>query len=100
MSRFGNSDWGYDGSAAIGFGKGVFGKGEFGFGADMVCWTSGSLDKGQYKFGVKIIDNCGNEDEGQSETELVTVIPEPEPCEQLSIASFDKEANKLVLNIS
>jgi len=99
MSRFGRSDLGYDGSAATGFGRGSFGNGEFGFDADMVCWTSGALEKGRYKFAVKVTDAYGNKDEGENETEFVTVVPEPVPCEQVDVASFDKETNELILSI-
>ena len=100
MSQFGRSDWGYDGSAATGFGKGSFGKGEFGFCGDMICWNSESLQKGAYKFAAKIVDSFGNEDEGESETEFLTVIPAAVPCEEVNVVSFDKETNELVLNIS
>jgi hypothetical protein len=100
LSRFGRSDFGFDASAAIGFGKGTFGLGEFGFDADVIDWTSEQLQAGLYKFGVKIVDSQGNQDEGQSETEPITVIPGSKPVEEMRLASFDKQVNELVFSIS
>ncbi|MBW8000650.1 MAG: hypothetical protein FVQ80_01335 [Planctomycetes bacterium] len=97
MSCFGGSDFGYDGAAAVGLGKGSFGYGQFGFDADSFDWISSQLGKGVYKFGVKIIDEIGNED--VVETEDITVIPAAIPAEHLSVASFDKVTNQLVLKI-
>jgi len=98
MSRFGSSDFGYDGAAAVGFGKGVFGRGLFGFDAEVFEWVSPSLRTGVYKFGVKVSDEAGNESSG-SETAQIAVIPAVRPAEKLSVSSFDKQTNELVLKI-
>ncbi len=99
MSRFGVSDFGYDSSAAVGFGKGVFGRGEFGLDADTIEWLSPSLQAGVYKFTVKVTDRAGNQSSG-SETGSVTVVPAARPAERVSISSFDKQTNQLVLSVS
>jgi hypothetical protein len=99
MSRFGASDFGYDSAAAVGFGKGSFGEGWFGLDADTFEWVSRALQAGVYKFGVKITDEAGNESSG-SETGQITVTPAARPAEQVSISSFDKQMNQLVLSIS
>jgi hypothetical protein len=99
MSRFGRSDFGYDSAGAIGFGKGSFGHGQFGLDADTIEWTSPPLTAGIYKFGVKITDGAGNESSA-SETESVAVIPAAKPAEQVSICSFNKQTNELVLSVS
>ena len=99
MSRFGASDFGYDSAAAVGFGKGSFGHGQFGLDADMFEWTSPPLCAGVYKFAVKVTDEAGNESSG-SETGQVTVTPAPRPAERISISSFDKQTNQLVLKVS
>ncbi|MHC4602098.1 MAG: hypothetical protein ACYS6W_02070 [Planctomycetota bacterium] len=99
MSRFGASDFGYDSAAAIGFGKGSFGHGQFGQGADTFEWTGPPLCVGIYKFAVKVTDEAGNESSG-SETDQVMVTPAPRPAEQISISSFDKQTNQLVLSVS
>jgi len=99
MSRFGASDFGYDSAAAVGFGKGGFGHGQFGLDADTFEWTSPPLCAGVYKFAVKVTDEAGNESSG-SETGQVTVTPAPRPAERISISSFDKQTNQLVLSIS
>lgn len=99
MSRFGAGDFGYDSAAAVGFGKGCFGRGQFGLDADTIEWTSPPLMAGVYKFGIKITDGAGNKSSA-SETEPVTVIPAARPAEQVSISSFDKQTNELVLNIA
>ncbi|MBN1805315.1 MAG: hypothetical protein JW837_08700 [Sedimentisphaerales bacterium] len=99
MSRFGSGDFGYDSAGAVGFAKGSFGHGHFGLNADTIEWVSPPLKLGAYKFGIKIIDGAGNKSPA-GETEPVTVIPAARPAEQLSISSFDKQTNELVLNIS
>jgi len=98
MSRFGFSDFGWDSAAAVGFGKGSFGYGQFGLDADTIEWTSPSLPNGAYKFGIKVTDVSGRQSTG-SETGPVTVTPAARPAEGLSISSFDKQTNQLVLNI-
>lgn len=99
MSRFGKSDFGYDSAAAVGFGKGSFGDGQFGLDADIIDWLSPPLYAGVYKFAVKITDVLGNES-NVIETGQVTVIPAARPAEQVSISSFDKQTNQLVLSVS
>jgi len=98
MSRFGVSDFGLDCAAAVGFGKGSFGNGQFGLDADTFEWVSEPMQAGVYKFGVKITDEAGNESK-VSESEPVTVTPAARPAEQVSICSFDKQTNLLVLKI-
>jgi len=99
MSRLGAGDFGFDSAAAVGFGKGSFGQGQFGLDADAIEWTSPLLMAGVYKFGVKITDGAGNKSSA-SETEPITVIPAARPAEKVSISSFDKQTNELVLNIA
>lgn len=98
MSRFGCGDFGYDSAAAVGFGKGSFGAGEFGLDADTIDWVSPVLSAGTYKFGVKIVDEFGRASIA-SETEAITVTPAARPAERLSVASFDKQKNQLVLKV-
>jgi hypothetical protein len=98
MSKFGISDFGYDSAAAAGFGKGSFGNGQFGLDADTIEWVSPVLAAGVYKFAVKVLDERGNASSG-SETEPITVTPAARPAEKLSISSFDKQTNQLVLEI-
>ncbi|MGA1980347.1 MAG: hypothetical protein ABSG99_07300 [Sedimentisphaerales bacterium] len=99
MSRFGVSDFGYDSAAAVGFGKGSFGNGQFGLDADTFEWVSAPMQAGVYKFALKITDEAGNES-SISETIQVTVTPAARPSERVSISSFDKQTNQLVLSIS
>lgn len=98
MSCFGKSDFGYDGAAAIGFGKGGFGYGSFGFDADIIEWISKPLATGIYKFAAKVIDDSGRES-AASETGEVVVISDAKPVEEISVDSFDKNTNELVLSI-
>ncbi len=99
MSSFGKSDFGYDSSAAVGFGRGSFGQCQFGLDADTFDWISPQLQAGVYKFAVIITDEVGNQS-GAIETEPITVTPLPKPAEQISISSFDKQTNQLVLSVS
>lgn len=98
MSGFGLGDFGYDSAATVGFGKGAFGHGQFGLDADTIEWTSPPLPAGAYKFGVKVTDKSGTQSI-TSETEPTTVTPAARPAEGLSILSFDKQTNHLVLTI-
>ena len=98
MSKFGHSDFGFDWSAGIGFGKGSFGNGQFGVGADVIEWISPPLSPGVYKFGLKISDKFGNE--GFTETGEVVVIPSPQPAEGLGVYSYESDGNHLVLKIA
>jgi hypothetical protein len=98
MSRFGASDFGYDSAAAVGFGKGSFGRGQFGLDADTIEWISQPLEAGVYKFAITIADAVGNE--SSSETDQIAVVPDARPAEQVSVSSFDKQANQLVLSVS
>lgn len=98
MSGFGLGDFGYDSSAAVGFAKGSFGYGQFGLDADTIEWTTPELKSGTYKFGVKMTDKSGNQSSA-CETGPITVTPGAKPAEKLSIASFDKQTNQLLLKI-
>jgi len=99
MSRFSESDFGYDSAAAVGFGAGSFGRGQFGLDADTFEWVSPSLQNGVYKFAVKVTDDIGNESIA-NETGQITVIPAARPAEELAIRSFNKETNELILDVS
>ena len=99
MSGFGVVDFGYDSAASVGFGKGSFGHGQFGLDADTIEWISPPLMAGVYKFGIKVADRAGNTSSA-GETEPITVIPAARPAEQVSISSFDKQTNQLVLAIA
>jgi hypothetical protein len=99
MSCFGKSDFGYDSSAAVGFGKGNFGYGDFGLDADTFEWISPQLSAGLYKFAVIVTDGAGNQSSAV-ETEPITVTPLPKPAERVTISSFDKQTNQLVLSVS
>ena len=98
MSRFGFSDFGFDSAAAVGFGRGFFGQAEFGFDADILEWVSEPLPTGIYKFAVKVFDENGRESVA-SETGEVTVTSAAKPAESLSIESFDKQTNQLLLSV-
>ena len=98
MSGFGLGDFGYDSAAAVGFAKGSFGRGQFGLDADTIVWTTPELKSGTYKFGVIVTDKSGNQSRG-SETSPITVTPGAKPAEGLSVSSFDKQTNQLLLKI-
>ena len=99
LSRFGLSDFGYDGSAGVGFGQGCFGQGQFGFDADQIKWQSSELITGRYKFGVKVMDQAGNSSSG-IETETITVIRTAQGAKKLEDESYDKGQNKLILSVN
>jgi hypothetical protein len=98
MSRFGLSDFGWDSAAAVGFGEGCFGCCQFGLDADSIGWTSSPLPSGTYKFGVKVRDASGRQS-ASNETGPITLTPAAKPAEGLSVSSFNKQNNQLVLNV-
>jgi len=98
LSRFGTSDFGRGWSAAVGFGGGCFGLGEFGADADTIVWVSEQLSAGEYRFGVKIIDGFGKKS-AAAETGGIVVLPAAKGAEGLEVLSFDEEENKLELKI-
>jgi hypothetical protein len=57
------------------------------------------MKAGVYKFAVKVVDKLGNVS-SVSETGEITVIPAAKPAERVSVSSFDKQTNKLVLKIN
>jgi hypothetical protein len=99
MSRLGVGDFGLDWAAGVGFGKGSFSNGQFGLDADTIEWTSPPMQAGVYKFAVKVANEAGNES-SVSETGPITVTLAAKPAEKVSIFSFDKQANQLVLKIT
>lgn len=98
MAAFGLSDFGWDGAAAVGFGKGIFGSAAFGIDADTLEWISQPLPAGAYRFGVKVLDQAGNES-AASEVGPITVTPAARAAEGLTILSFNAQTNELVLQI-
>jgi hypothetical protein len=99
MAGFGLSDFGWDGAAAVGFGKGIFGSAALGLDADTIEWISQPLPAGAYKFGVKIVDQTGTKS-AASEVGPITVTPAARAAEGLSVLSFNAETNELVLQIA
>jgi hypothetical protein len=95
MSKFGKSDFGYDSSAAAGFGQGAFGFGEHGFDAVKQKWSSGRLKKGKYKYSIQVYDANGCTARS-TETDEIVVTALPEPCEKLVIEDYDKTQNEIV----
>lgn len=98
MAGFGIGDFGWDSAAAVGFGKGIFGGDAFGLDADTLEWISQALPAGAYKFGVRVLDQAGNES-AASEVGPVTVTPAARAAEGLTILSFNAQTNELVLQI-
>jgi hypothetical protein len=98
LARFGNGDFGYEWAAGVGLGKGEFGRGEFGVDADTIEWVSPALEAGIYKFGIKVVDEQGDESQA-SETGEITVIPAARPVRKVSVLSLDAETNELIIGI-
>ncbi len=66
--------------------------------ADIIEWTSPALGAGTYKFGVKVRDRSGNES-AANETGAITVIPAARPAEGVDVEAFEKDTNRLVLEV-
>lgn len=100
LSKFGRSDFGYDGAAAVGFGRGCFGYGEFGFDADQIEWQSGELVSGKYKFAVKLTDVFGNSDNGPVESEQVAIINPAESMRELAVREYDIPSRLFIFDVN
>jgi len=96
---YAKGDFGYESAAAVGFGKGSFGRGGFGLDADVIEWTSPVLPLGTYRFGVTVLDTAGAESLAD-ETEPVAVIPAATPAVGLGILEFNEYTSQLTLNVS
>jgi len=98
LSGFGKSEFGYDGSASAGFGLGDFGGGEHGFDSNAANWESEELSTGVYKFGIEVTNHKGNSKIVSGETETV-IIEEAVPADKLTVSSYDKAQNELLLSV-
>jgi len=98
MSGFSLGDFGYDSAASVGFAKGSFGLGQFGLDADTIEWMTPELKSGIYRFAVKVRD-ASDSQSSAGETGPITVTPGAKPAEGLSVSSFDKQTNQLLLRI-
>ena len=98
LDTFGEGDFGYSGAGAVGWGLGNFGIGEFGFDADELMLSTEALEAGEYQFAVRLVDEFGNWDEGDTEIFTIGIDPIPEEPE-LCIASYDDVNDELVLEI-
>lgn len=99
MARFGEGDFGFESAAAVGFGKGSFGRDLFGLDADVVEWVSPVLPLGRYRFGVKVVDASGLES-ATSESSPIAAVPPAKPAAGLSRLEFNEPTNELTLAIS
>lgn len=99
LACFGEADFGYDCQAAVGFGVGVFGIEQFGFGEDMIDWVSAELENGSHNFALRIRDRFGNEDESPGIGNNFVLTKSAEPAAGLGIGEFNAENNQLDLKI-
>ena len=99
IGRFGVGDFGFEGCATVGLGLGMFGKGEFGFDADEICWISGELEAGQYKFAVETTDQSGRVCSSPVESEQVVLIRAAQPGKSLEIDSYDKGIDEIEFSV-
>ncbi len=97
LNKFGLGDFGWDGACAGGFGIGGFGSGCFGFGVCEFVRQSPPLDAGRYIFVVRLTDKSGN----YSDVEFspVIVISPAVPAKRLTVKSYDRIIDKLILKI-
>ena len=100
LSKFGRSDFGYDGAAAVGFGRGCFGYGEFGFDADQIDWQSGELVSGKYKFAAKLTDVFGNSDNGLVESEQVVIINPAVSAKEIVVKEYDMSSRRFIFDVN
>jgi len=98
MSGFGSCDFGYDSAAAVGFGRGSFGYGQFGLDADLIEWVSEPMSSGSYQFGIRVEDSRGKKSEAV-EVGPVFVNTSARPVDEVSVDSYDEDANLLVLKV-
>jgi len=95
--HFGYGGFGFDGFAAKGFGYN-FGYGEFGFDCEMLEWTSKPLPPGTYPVKSSIVDAAGNE--STAATDTITLTAYARPAQSLSVSSYTKGTDTLVLSFT
>ena len=98
LSRFGRSDFGFDGSACVGFGRGVFGGGEFGFDADEIRWISDEIDSGRYEFAVRVADRAGNT-YAEMVSDEALVVRQAKGAGRLRLDSYDKSSGAISFKV-
>ena len=98
LDEFGKGDFGYSGTGAIGWGRGSFAWGEFGFDAETQVFASEALTAGKYQFCVRVCDTQGNFIEGEDKTATVYLDPLP-AAPMVSIENYDEQNDELVLDI-
>jgi hypothetical protein len=98
MSRFGYSDFGWDGSACVGHGSGCFAVGQFGYDGDAVIWQSEPLDAGLYRFAVVVVDAEGNKSE-PCISEAVVIVPPALPPARIEMAAYQQTNNQLIFEV-
>lgn len=85
---------------AFGYGPGTDGFGAafgyaWGFGCGWLEWTSEPLPPGAYPVQITVVDAAGNESTASADT--VTLTTYPRPATDLSITSYDKDTDTLIL---
>ena len=99
LSRFGVSDFGFDGSASVGFGRGNFGQGDFGFDADELQWISDELDSGRYKYAVKVMDKMGSI-YAEMYSDEITVVRQAKGVTGLAVKSCDDSSGTISFEVN
>ncbi len=94
---FGHGGWGWSGSDCAGWGN-TWGRGEWGYDCHMLTWTSGPLPRGTYPVRATVEDEHRNESAAQDM--LVTVTTYPRPATNLTVDSYDKNTDTLVLSFT
>ncbi len=98
LCRFGRSDFGWDGSAAVGLGCGCFGLGEFGLDADAIVWESEPMPAGLYRFALVFTDQLGNMSEPLL-TEPIAVTSAAAPPAGLEVDFYNSLNNQMILKV-
>jgi len=88
---YGNA-YGFDASGARGYGSN-FGRGEYGFGCEMLTWTSEPMPPGVYTIDVQVVSACGNE--SPAATSDVTITGYARPASGLTVDSYDPADGRL-----
>ena len=94
---FGAGGMGYDGSCAVGIGKGAFGPGAFGIDAELTFISVPLEEEGSHQVILRVVSSAGEHTDG--EVDPATASPPPNPPETLAATNYDNQTKKLTLQI-
>lgn len=97
QDRFGAGGFGFDGSCALGLGRGAFGAGMFGIDASTVDVCVPLSEEGSHQITLRTVASEGQY--ADAEPQALSASPPPRPPEALTVSDYDHQTHQLTLQI-